>query len=156
MSLRIWPKPLSTTTISSTSCRRFSTRATMNKNCFTSFVGRLARFPCWRGHLRPLLSDGCGCSGHGGEIHGVSRGHRHGAQDAISLSVLMRKCCALLRMRTLSISCAKGLLKFLVEMSTMTNLAGETIDARCVGCVYIYTYICMIDNRIQRRETRSR
>jgi hypothetical protein len=40
----------------------------------------------------------------------------------------------------------------------MTNLAGETIDARCVGCVYlyiyiyIYTYICMIDSRIQRHE----
>jgi hypothetical protein len=32
----------------------------------------------------------------------------------------------------------------------MTNLAGETIDARCVGCIYIYiyTYICMIDSRI--------
>jgi hypothetical protein len=29
----------------------------------------------------------------------------------------------------------------------MTNLAGETIDARCVDCIYIYiyTYICMID-----------
>jgi hypothetical protein len=40
----------------------------------------------------------------------------------------------------------------------MTNLAGETVDARCVDCVYIYihTYTCMIDNRIQRRETRSR
>jgi hypothetical protein len=25
----------------------------------------------------------------------------------------------------------------------MINLAGETIDARCVGCVYIYTYKCM-------------
>jgi hypothetical protein len=22
----------------------------------------------------------------------------------------------------------------------MTNLAGETIDARCVDCLYIYTY----------------
>jgi hypothetical protein len=37
----------------------------------------------------------------------------------------------------------------------MTNLAGETIDARCVDCVYIYiyVYVCMIDSRIQRRET---
>jgi hypothetical protein len=40
----------------------------------------------------------------------------------------------------------------------MTNLAGETIDARCVDCIHIYihiyihTYICMIDSRIQRRE----
>jgi hypothetical protein len=31
-----WPRPPSTTTISSTSCRKFSTRATMNKKCFTS------------------------------------------------------------------------------------------------------------------------
>jgi hypothetical protein len=38
----------------------------------------------------------------------------------------------------------------------MTNLAGETIDASCVDCVHIYTDICMIDSRIQRRETRSR
>jgi hypothetical protein len=32
----------------------------------------------------------------------------------------------------------------------MTNLAGETIDVRCVDCIgiYIYTYICMIDSRI--------
>jgi hypothetical protein len=28
----------------------------------------------------------------------------------------------------------------------MTNLDGETIDARCVGCVYIYVhiYVCSI------------
>jgi hypothetical protein len=39
--------------------------------------------------------------------HGVSRGHRHGAQDAISLRVLMGKCYALLRIRPLSISCAE-------------------------------------------------
>jgi hypothetical protein len=32
-------------------------------------------------------------------------------------------------------------LYFLAEMLIMTNLAGETIDARCVGCVYIYIYI---------------
>jgi hypothetical protein len=42
----------------------------------------------------------------------------------------------------------------------MKNLAGKTIDARCVGCVYIYIYIyiyvCVIDSRIQRRETLSR
>jgi hypothetical protein len=33
----------------------------------------------------------------------------------------------------------------------MTNLASETIDARCVDCVFIYihTYICMIDSRIR-------
>jgi hypothetical protein len=36
----------------------------------------------------------------------------------------------------------------------MINLAGETIDARSVDCIYIYTCICMIDSRIQRRETR--
>jgi hypothetical protein len=28
---------------------------------FQEFVGRLARFPCWRGHLGTLLSYGC-CS----------------------------------------------------------------------------------------------
>jgi hypothetical protein len=27
------------------------------------------------------------------------------------------------------------------EKSIMTNLAGETIDARCVDCVYMYIYI---------------
>jgi hypothetical protein len=32
-------------------------------------------------------------------------------------------------MRPLTISCAEGLLEFLVEKSIMTNLAGETIDA---------------------------
>jgi hypothetical protein len=42
------------------------------------------------------------------KVHEVSRGHEHGAQDAISLRVLMGKCCALLRMRPLSISCAEG------------------------------------------------
>jgi hypothetical protein len=40
MSLRSWHRPPSTTTISSTSCRRFSTRATMNKRCFTSCWSR--------------------------------------------------------------------------------------------------------------------
>jgi hypothetical protein len=47
---------------------------------------------------------------------------------------------------------------FLRKKSIMTNLAGETIDARCVDCIYIfiYTYICIIDSGIQRRETRSR
>jgi hypothetical protein len=44
----------------------------------------------------------------------------------------MMKCYALLRMRPLSISCADVLLKFIAEKSIMTNLAGETIDARCV------------------------
>jgi hypothetical protein len=65
----------------------------------------------WRGfpvgHLGNLLSYGCGCSGHGGEVHGVARGHRRGARDAISLRVLMGKCYALLRMRPLSISWAE-------------------------------------------------
>jgi hypothetical protein len=37
----------------------------------------------------------------------------------------------------------------------MTNRAGETIDAICVDCIYIYIYMCMIDSRIQRRETQS-
>jgi hypothetical protein len=46
MSLRRWPRALSTTIISSTSCRRFSTRAAMNKRCFTS---------CWpRGVVSPF------------------------------------------------------------------------------------------------------
>jgi hypothetical protein len=34
----------------------------------------------------------------------------------------------------------------------MTNLASETIVARCVDCVYVY----VIDGEIQSRETRSR
>jgi hypothetical protein len=85
------------------------TRATMSRRYFI-VVGRVARFSRWKGQLGTILSDGCGCSGHGGEVHGVSRGHRHGAQDAISLRILMGKCYALLRMNPLSISCAKGLL----------------------------------------------
>jgi hypothetical protein len=36
-------------------------------------------------------------------------------------------------------------LYFLAEKSTMTNPAGETIDARCVDCIYIYIYIYMYD-----------
>jgi hypothetical protein len=43
----------------------------------------------WRGHRGTLLSYGCGCSGDGGEFHGVSKRHIHGAQDAISLRVLI-------------------------------------------------------------------
>jgi hypothetical protein len=35
-SQRIWPRPPNTTTTSCTSCQRYSTRATMNKRCFTS------------------------------------------------------------------------------------------------------------------------
>jgi hypothetical protein len=54
-----------------------------------------------------LLSYGCGCSQYGGEVHGVARGHRRGARDAISLRVLMGKCYAFLRMRPLSISWAE-------------------------------------------------
>jgi hypothetical protein len=101
-----WPRPPSTTTISSTWCRRLSTRGTMNKKCFMS-CWSLGASPCWRGHLRTLLGDGCGCSGHCGEVYAVSRGHRRGARDAIPLRVLMGKCCALLRMRPLSIPCAE-------------------------------------------------
>jgi hypothetical protein len=55
-----------------------------------------------------ILNFGCGCPGHGGEVHGVSRVRRHGAQDAFSLRDLMGKCYALLRMRPLSLSCAEG------------------------------------------------
>jgi hypothetical protein len=50
-------------------------------------------------------------------------------------------CCALLRMRPLSISCAEGFVVISCGKSIMTNLAGETIDARCVDSVYIYIYI---------------
>jgi hypothetical protein len=67
-------------------------------------------FPVERGHLGTILSFGCGCSGDGCEVHGVSRRYRHGAQDAISLRVLMRKCYVLLSMRPLSISYAEGFL----------------------------------------------
>jgi hypothetical protein len=35
----------------------------------------------------------------------------------------------------------KGLLYILAEKAIMTNLAGETIDARCVDCVYIHIYV---------------
>jgi hypothetical protein len=62
---------------------------------------------------------------------------------------------ALLRMRPQSISWAECSVVISCGKSTTTNLAGETIDARCVDCIYIYiyTYICMIDRRIQWRET---
>jgi hypothetical protein len=49
-------------------------------------------------------------SGDNGKVKGVSRRHRHGLRDAFSLRVLMGKCYALLRMRTLSISFAEGFL----------------------------------------------
>jgi hypothetical protein len=52
-------------------------------------------------------------------------------------------CYALLRMRPLSISCA-GFAVISRGKVIMTNLAGETIDARCVDCIYIdciYIYI---------------
>jgi hypothetical protein len=42
------------------------------------------------------------------KFHGVAQGHRLGAQDAISLRVLMGKCYALLRKRPLSASWAEG------------------------------------------------
>jgi hypothetical protein len=61
----------------------------------------VARFSRWIGQLETLLRYCCGCSGDGGEVHGVSRRHRHGAQDEISLRVLMGKLHALLRMSTL-------------------------------------------------------
>jgi hypothetical protein len=70
----------------------------------------VARFSCWRGHLGASQSYGCGCSGHDGEVHEVSQGHRHGAKDAIYLGALMGKFYALLRMRPLSIYCAEGFL----------------------------------------------
>jgi hypothetical protein len=81
--------------------------ATINRRCFTSCYSRSA-VSHWRGYLWNLLSYGCGRSGDGGEVLGVSRRHRHGANDAISLRVLMGKSYALLRMRTLSISNAEG------------------------------------------------
>jgi hypothetical protein len=71
-------------------------------------VSRVSRFPRWIGHLGTLPSYGCGWSLDGGEVHGVSIRHRRGAQDAVSLRVLMGKCYALLRMITLSISYAEG------------------------------------------------
>jgi hypothetical protein len=48
MSLRRWHRSLSTSTISSTSCRRYSTRAIMNKRCFTSCWSRGADSPLER------------------------------------------------------------------------------------------------------------
>jgi hypothetical protein len=42
---------------------------------------------------------------------------------------------------TCVVSCAEGFVVDFVEKSIMTNLADETIDARCVSCVYIYTHI---------------
>jgi hypothetical protein len=39
---------------------------------FHELLVALARFSCWRGHLGTLLSHGCGCSGHGGEVYGVA------------------------------------------------------------------------------------
>jgi cellulose synthase/poly-beta-1,6-N-acetylglucosamine synthase-like glycosyltransferase len=38
------------------------------------------------------------------------------------------------------------MLQFLADKSIMTNLAGETIDTRCVDgiYIYIYTYICYV------------
>jgi hypothetical protein len=85
--------------------------------------------------LGTLLSYGCGCSGHGGEVHGVARGLRRDARDAISLRVLMWKFYALLRMRPQSISWAEGFVVNLADKSIMTNLASEAIDARCGDCV---------------------
>jgi hypothetical protein len=148
MSLRSWTRPLSTTSISSTSCRRYSTRATMNKSVFSRVVGRVARFSCWRGHLGTLLSYGCGCYGHGSEVHGVERGHRRGARDAISLRVLMGKCYALLRMRPLSISCAEGFVVFSCGKVDYDK-SGWRDDLRQMCRLYIYIniyiYIYMYD-----------
>jgi hypothetical protein len=34
----------------------------------------------------------------------------------------------------------------------MTNLAGETIDARCVDCVYIFIYIYVAEGYLTAEE----
>jgi hypothetical protein len=60
------------------------------------FYELLVAWRCFPVEVGTLLSSGCGCSGHGGEVRGVSRGHRRGAQDAISLRALMGECYALL------------------------------------------------------------
>jgi hypothetical protein len=61
MSLRSWPRPLSTTkqlyVVSTILDARYN-----EEEMFHEFVGRVARFPRWRGHLGTLLSYGCGCS----------------------------------------------------------------------------------------------
>jgi hypothetical protein len=80
------------TTISSTSCRKYSTRATINKRSFTSCWSRGAVSSLERPHLGIILRYGCGCSGDGEEVLRVSQRCRHVAQDAISLRVLMGKC----------------------------------------------------------------
>jgi hypothetical protein len=67
-------------------------------------------------YRRSTLNGGCEqtASGWDGPRYGASwasqpvRSSRHGAQDAISLRVLMGNCYALLRMRPLSISWAEG------------------------------------------------
>jgi hypothetical protein len=43
--------------------------ARCNERDVFGVVGRVEWFPCWRGHLGTFLSYGCGCSGHGGEVH---------------------------------------------------------------------------------------
>jgi hypothetical protein len=55
-SLRSWPRPPNTTTTSCMLCRRYSTRATMNKRCFTSCKSRGEVFPLERppGNLTQL------------------------------------------------------------------------------------------------------
>jgi hypothetical protein len=53
----------------------------------------------------------------------------------------MGKRSALLRMRPLSISCAQGFVVISCgKVDYDKSLAGTTIDARCVGCVYIYIH----------------
>jgi hypothetical protein len=47
----------------------------------------------------------------------------------------MGKCCALLRMRPLSISCADSCVAISCGKSIMKNMASDTIDARCGDCV---------------------
>jgi hypothetical protein len=46
--LRRWARPPSATTTSCTLCRRYSTRATMKKRCFTSYWSRVAVSPLKR------------------------------------------------------------------------------------------------------------
>jgi hypothetical protein len=59
--------------------------ARYNEQDVLRVVGRVERFPRWRGHLRTLLSYSCGYFGHGNQVHRVSQGYRRGAHDAISL-----------------------------------------------------------------------
>jgi hypothetical protein len=63
---RRWLRSPSTTTISCTSCRRYSARDRMNKRYFMSCIS-MARLLSRRGHLGTVLCCGCGCSRDGEE-----------------------------------------------------------------------------------------